>query len=175
MVGPPSDMFDRFITVYREHRKSLRPDTVDAILREENEDEVLEWLTVVTRTPSSYKFVRCGEKSVRMVGERLTGKTIDMLPTNRAGHLRRIYDRLLDGGGATENRCVYRFSNGKEAVVHTLMIPAPDQGDAGVVYILSAPNLGNARWLAEIVAGVTDDVSKPRAIVGLNERAVDIN
>ncbi|MDF1793619.1 MAG: PAS domain-containing protein [Thalassobaculaceae bacterium] len=170
----PVEIFDRFISIFQTHRKTLRPATITAILRDENQEDILDWLTVVARTPSTYRILLSGAKISRVAGESLAGKTIDMLPPNRAGHLRRIYDRMLAAGKATQTRCVYRFTNGKEAIVDTLVIPIPDAGDAGVIYIVSAPHFTKATWLAEIVSGSSDALTKPNAIVGLSERALDL-
>lgn len=175
VVAPPGDLFDRFISVFQTHRKTLRPDTVASILRGEDMADILDWLTVVVRTPSTYHFLLNGPGSARLVGENLTGKTVDMLPTNRAGHLHRIYDRMLAHGKPTQTRCVYRFTNGKEAMVDSLIMPTPETGDAGAIYILSSPNFAKARWLADIVAGTSDELTRPNAIVDLSERALKLD
>jgi hypothetical protein len=174
LAKPTIEMFERFLPVMRDHRKGLRPDTVEIILRGADQSDIVDWLTVVVPISNTWKYAVSGEKVALMAGEKLAGKTIDMLPPNRASHLQRIYTQMITSGQATWLECIYRFSNGKEATINTLMVPISGDGDMTAIYILSWPNLSGARWLANILTGQEPSGLKPRAIVGTKEDKIDL-
>lgn len=159
------------VAVYlKEHRNQVSEETVEFLLIEAEMGHVLPWMTIITRTKTSYRYARMGRHSAAMVGENLTGNTIEAHSTTRSAHLRHMCDRISGDRPMLINECVYRYSNGREATVDSLIarIRGRKAGESAIA-VVSSPRLASAQWLRSMMFDRDQPVFKPRAIVGISE------